>query len=31
MSTALGPTLGYLARLIERMDRTNLRLRDPNL
>jgi hypothetical protein len=28
---ALGPALGYLARLVERMDRTNLRMRDPKL
>jgi len=28
---AIGPTLGYLARLLKRMDQTNLRLRDPNL
>ncbi len=28
---AIGPTLGYLARLVERMDRTNLRHGDPKL
>ena len=28
---ALGPATGYLWRLLERMDRTNLRLRDPRL
>jgi hypothetical protein len=28
---AIGPTLGYLARLLERMDRMNLRLRDQKL
>ena len=28
---ALGPAHGYLFRLVGRMDRTNLRLRDPKL
>jgi hypothetical protein len=28
---AVGPTLGYFARLVERMDRTDLRHHDPNL
>jgi hypothetical protein len=28
---ALGPAHGHLARLVERMDRTNLRMRDPKL
>src|SRR4029079_16441404 len=28
---ALGPALGFLARLVERMDRTNLRMRDLKL
>jgi hypothetical protein len=28
---AIGPTFGYLVRLVERMDRTGLRQRDPKL
>jgi hypothetical protein len=28
---ALGPAHGYLVRLVERIDRTNLRHRDPKL
>jgi hypothetical protein len=28
---AVHPTRGYLGRLVERMDRTNLSLRDPHL
>jgi hypothetical protein len=31
LGDALRPTLGYLGRLVERMDRTNLRQGDPKL